>query len=123
MSRSYNVPSAVAALVLTACAHGGASAVNHSPAARAAQPFGWPERLVSEPAGPVTIVAAPAGRAAQPYGWPTSLGGASSGPISEEPATLYAGGRAAQPFGWPERLVEQQEVASRAGAQQGRTVQ
>jgi hypothetical protein len=118
MSRVDQGSSALAALVLVACAHGGSTAV-HVPAGRAAQPFGWPERLVdvSEVAKPVTVMSAPGGRAAQPFGWPESLAGTTSDAPSKAPvtagapATAYHGGRAAQPFGWPEQLIAQEDVA------------
>jgi hypothetical protein len=112
MLRSCKAPSALVALVLVACAHGG-STTSHIPAGRAAQPFGWPERLVATGgAAPATAMAAPGGRAAQPFGWPESLVDASGGPISAAPATAYVGGRAAQPFGWPEQPMARKAPAT-----------
>lgn len=116
------VSSALAALVLAACAHGGT--VARPPAGRAAQPFGWPRTLAdsAQPEGPVTLTAAPGGRAAQPFGWPDSLRPATTAPLSKSPATAYVGGRAAQPFGWPEQPIAQKKQATTIAVHKGAAV-
>ena len=48
MFGSHRASSALAALVLTACAHGGGGAGSSVYGGRAAQPFGWPEQLLED---------------------------------------------------------------------------